>query len=108
MKLAAHMRRVNVDDMLEDLTPGQFNEWRAADELDQLLGGEKLYQILSLIGSASVNSWGGKTNPSQFIPPSPAETKAKQQEQADERRPAGPNQMAALFLLAAHNLRPHS
>lgn len=93
--------------MLAHITAEQLDEWRAADELDQLLGQEKLYQVLSLLGCALVNSWGGKTEPKHFIPRAPADLRQQ------AKRATGivtPNQAAALFAQSAHRfgLQPRS
>lgn len=40
--------RVDVDEMLDELTPREFNEWRAADQLEPI-GVEWLAKALSLL-----------------------------------------------------------
>ena len=80
------------------MTPGQLDEWMAADALGQMVGLEKLYTVMSLIGSTLVNSWGGTTRPENFIPKPPADCR-----QADraENQEVSPNQMAAAFTIAS-------
>lgn len=91
--------------MLKELTAEQLDEWMAADELDQIVGQEKLYRILSLIGSAIVNSWGAHSKPGDFIPRSPADIRQQAIEKSrGESAEVTPNQAAVLFSLAAGRL----
>lgn len=83
--------------MLEEMDPGDLDEWEAADALDELLGQEKLYRVLALIGCAIVNSWGGHAKPGDFIPKPPADVR---QNHKQSEQPVSPNQAAALFAIA--------
>lgn len=62
------MHRVDVEQMLEELTPFELRRWQAYDVLEPL-GLEKLYSILSLIGAGLCQVWGAKgIKPEHFLP----------------------------------------
>lgn len=60
LRLAEHVAKtVDVDCMLESMTPGQFEEWRAKDLLEPI-GHSGTHEILSMIGALIANYLGSK------------------------------------------------
>lgn len=88
-----------MDALLSRLTPEQFDEWRAAQELDNVVGLDKLYAVLSLLGAGLTHAWGVKTKPEDFIPQwQPCGARV------DEDAPVSPNQQAAMVKMQAASL----
>lgn len=54
--------------MLESIPPELLDEWRMADELDHLLGQERLIKTVANSGMAICGSQGMEVEPWQLIP----------------------------------------
>ncbi len=61
------MGEVDVDALLDRMTPQQFDEWVAYETVEGF-SNERILAVLAVGFSAMVNSWGGKTKPEQFLP----------------------------------------
>ena len=62
------MQRLHVDDMLNDLSVEQWEEWKAFDEVEGI-GIRRLYEVLSLVGAAFCHVMGATgVNESFFTP----------------------------------------
>lgn len=57
----------DVDRLLASLTPEQFRQWEAFDQLEPI-GPDKLYVLLAHIGSAICSSNGMDIPPAAFLP----------------------------------------
>lgn len=53
--------------MLDEITPGQLNEWIAFNTLEPI-GLEKLYMVLAAVGSRICGMWGAKYEWTDFVP----------------------------------------
>ena len=80
MRLAEVCGRHDVDAMLDEMTPGQFDEWRAKDIIDPI-GHRGTQEILAMIGAMLAGAFGSKDiTPDSFMywrqDKKPAKTKA--------------------------------
>lgn len=61
--------RKDVDQMLSEMTPGEFEEWMIRDEIEPI-GNKKLLAVLALLGSHLATCLGFNFHPSRFYPAS--------------------------------------
>lgn len=67
MRLAEVSGELDVDAMLDRMTPEQFDEWRAKDIVDPI-GCRGVYEILAMIGAMLSNAFGAKeVTPDSFM-----------------------------------------
>lgn len=93
------MRRPDVDRMLSEMSPTQFDEWQAAHILDGIIGDEKTQRVIARGAAAMTGAWGGKMKEEDFIPQVRLKRKRSDGTASDpeEVQHVSPQQGAAIF-----------